>query len=528
MKGRSARRDLGRRLRPISAGSIDETTVRLNPIWRFSWDPAEPGTFTDITIASRGMGMDYEMPATAFDKIEFRNVRVLRDNGKEVDLYLDPAHMIGAWWTRLGRIFDSSSGLWRLDARVDCSLLVAFGFNLDAQQPSPLTREDCDALGDALIPEANLRPRGCEFDAAAGASAWVCVGDARYIVVVELVLCKENNDFVPGGIVGFARIQPHVMIWSNEDNPRVEASIVLARPRKAMVHGDAMLGEHKALLVTDANVVHNLSAEVEKPLPYTDLLYDYYEVDPARVFATRPVRRDEDHPDHPRQAVGEVTLADARKRRKRNIYDVVKRNSAIVGSDPDIAKEPRQGQFDNVHIAPRMKLELFSKVRPGEKVGGVDEVAMLNMCLHDCCHMHVRWSAFLKSDKAVRGWKGDEPYAEPGAPAVPENQTVFASFPNQHTLKYRAIAEGNTAGKPTVFCHHGLAYAIDVWPTPWADLQIGGLLRGMEALATANHEPFFNTAPNDRWALFYFRVRFCGSGSFIQPRSVFEVEDCMI
>ncbi len=517
---------------------LDEVTVRTNPIWRLSWDPAAPGTFTNITIRSRGMGMDYRMAATAYDRMEFETVRVRRRNGTNVELPLDPQHMIAAYFAREGSIFplaDKFSGksnwLWQLNTRIDSSMLVVFGYKLDQKIPSPLTKTECDALGGDLMPNPGEELPGVTFTATPGAAAWAHVDHTRYIVAVEVVLCREHNDFVPGGLIGFARIHPHLMVWANERVDRVEGTILMARPAEGMTHaGDAMHATHKALVVADTNEAHTLSGFFQSPIPYTDALYDYYEVDPARVFEGRKPREY----DHPLQQVGEITLADARFVAPRRIPDAVTRRSAFAWFSPDVAKVPRQGQFDNVHIAPRMRLTMDVPFDGRGRFIVDDDIAMLNMCLHDCCHMHVRWSKFL-TDSIIAGWKDGRPNAEPGAPAVPENQTVFASFPNQHTLRYRAVADSVAAGALTIICHHGLAYAVDEWPRePLSVDKIALLHFGIKKQARAAVEPYFDGEENDQWSLFYFRIRYTGTlivGSAgewaIVPRSDFSLETCM-
>lgn len=500
-------------------GHIDEETVLRNPIWRFSWDPAKPATFEQITIASRGMGMDYGMSPTVFEQIEFRGLQVTRPAGDKVDLFLDPDHMLGAWWTRVGEIGASASGLWQLETFIDSSIIVAFGYVLDCDKPRPLLQEEIDQLGESLIPATDLGPPMLDFIAGEHTSAWACVGPVRYIAIVELVLCKERPDFVPGELIGFARIHPHLLFWANEDTKLVEASIVMVRPAKAMSHDDAMGTEHKALVVSDTNCSHDPTATMGLPLPTTDRLYDYYEIEPAVRFK----RRTPTQHDHPLQKTGEVTLADARFKRDRVIADAIKRNSPLVSSDPDCAKEARQGQFDNVHIAPRMKLVLRA---PDGTSTQIDDVPMLNMCLHDCTHMHVRWSSFL-TDKILKGWKHGRPYAESGAPMVPENQTVFVSFPNQHTLRYRSVSKSDEAGHLVIVCHHGLAYAIDEWPTKKAKAMIALLLESIHRLAREFEEPWWNGDANDKWAEFYWRIRYTGKARFPILRSEFDLEECM-
>jgi hypothetical protein len=524
---------------------LDAETIRSNPIWQFSWDPASPATFTDLTLLSRGMGMDYRLPVTAYDRLAFRDVEVVRTGERRVKLPLEPEYMIGAWEGRVGRIsqnlfdkFRNPGNLWKLDTRIDASLLVAFGYRLAGAEPSPLSMVECEALGDDLMPPPGTVRPPVTFTAEEGARAIVRVDYPRYIVAVELVLCRESPDFVPGDMVGFARIHPHALVWSTEALDRVETTILMARPRKAMNHGDsAMHSRHKALLVTDTNEPHTKTAElIDKPLPWADAIYDYYELDPVDAFG----EREPTEQDHPLQRRGEVTLADARFHGHRRIRDAVTRRSPTVKNDRDIYRSPRQGQFDNVHIAPRMRLVMDILLDGRGDVVVADDLPMVFLCLHDCCHMHVRWSAMF-DEPAVNGWKDGVPNVAPGVPAVPENQTVFASFPNEHTLRYRAVAEAVAAGDLSVFCHHGLAYAVHIWPG------LLGMSRVRDALNLAAFgldEPFASANPLDwihgkdnssAWALFYFRVRLTGVRDADTPlgwrlfeRLDFDREKCLI
>lgn len=531
---------------PIAEG-LDEDSVRRNPIWRFSWDPAKPATFTDVTIKSRGMGMNYGMAMGAFERVEFRDLRVLRDNDDELTLPLTPEFLEGAWWTRTGKIPDAGSGLWRLGARLDCSMMVAFAWSLQDGTLAPVDEQLC--ADEAFMPPTGPAPL---LEVSADREAWACIGPTRYVAVLEIVLCKELNDFVPGGIVGMARVHPHALLWSNEPLQRVEVSIDLERPKTTHEHAtdkladEVMLGEHKALLVTDTNNPHvPLLSDVpglqKLPLPYTDVLYDYYNTEPFLTFAGRmPIKqtdpKDPRSGDHPLQRLGEVTLADSRFTRSRINEDCISRKSAITaswGKHTDVLKEPRQGQFDNVHIAPRMRLRFTGHDGPVE----IDQIVMLNQCLHNCTHLHVRWSSFLDG-KIVAGFsKTGHPNAEPGAPMVPPNQTVFASFPKQHALTYRAVAETVDSGAVQVFCHHGLAYAVDRWPTALALAGETALLAMINrSLPMQFDEPWQGRMP-DCWSAFYWRVRYTGDDkSFISgqpdkirffPRSTFDLERCM-
>lgn len=278
--------------------------------------------------------------------------------------------------------------------------------------------------------------------------------------------------------------------------------------------------EIKALVVTDSNRNHTATAFVpgfaELPVPVTDNIYDYYLVDPDRAVLDPRLADTSKHPDnHPAQGAREVTLADARFADARTIGACVARDG---GNWASIEKLARQGQFDNVHLAPRMRLA-FDERTPfatGEvsmvvRTVRLEDIAMVFVCLHDCLHMHVRWAEF-STNKSARGFANGRPYSKSGVPAVPENQSVFASFPNAHTFNYRALAQEAPARRWQVFCHHGAGYPIDVWPT----LEAAGKLFGLRASGLhsdsikAQFARIHSQMPDDSWAAFYWRCRWTG------------------
>jgi hypothetical protein len=497
-----------------------EETALANPIWRLRWDSENPGTFRDVSIKSRGMGMDYSMDVSVLRKVEFRSVKVTRATGAVLDLYLSDEFMLGAWRSYVGEIPAGGSGLWRLEAKLDVSVVVAFGFEVsDDGRVIPLNADLDDEL---MMPPAGDPPR-LRFRAGDVASSYVCVGPSRYVVVVELVLCKERSDFVPGNIVGFARIHPHAFLWSNEDLTSAEVRIVLQRPPKSMACNEpAMKDDIGLLVVADTNDVHSLSAWAGLPIPYTDNLYDYYATDPHKLFRYRARHE----ADHPAQDVGEVTLADTRFTTEREIENAVVRNTPLVANDRTIRKCRRQGQFDNVHMAARMMAK-FTCYEDGStpKEVTLDDIVMINQCIHDCVHMHVRWGEFL-TDPIMCGWGPAGPHSRPGVPGVPPNQTVFVSFPNDHGIVYRALAEGVKAGAEQVFCHHGAAYAVDLWPTVSAFGMMEALHAGVRAEAIATQDAHAKEIPAG-WLEFYWRVRWIGEAASSRERLTFQLERCM-
>jgi hypothetical protein len=494
-------------------------TAMRNYVWRFTWDPAEPAVFRDVKIRTRGMGSDYGMVATVFDAVTFGAAKVERDDGSVLNLSLDAAHCVGAWWTRTGEINASLaalSALWKLEAKLDSSLLACFAFQLVDGVIQPLPKAEIDDLGELLMPVAGRRAPSV---VAGEAEAYdVCIGPSRYVVAVELVLCRERPDFVPGTLVGFCRIHPHAFVWSNEDLVHSEVSITLERPVNAMACDPTMDPPIGALAVSDTNDDRSSSAWINLPIPYADNLYDYYETNPHKRFLAPELHTD----DHSLQAKTEVTMVDPR-RAERTIEAGVRRRTPLVRDSSKIRKVARQGQIDNVHLAARMTARFDDE--HGEPVA-LKKIVMLNQCLHDCVHMHVRWGEFLEA-KMMRGWGRRGPFTEPGAPAVPHNQVVFASFPSKHALTYRAVPQNVKAGEIQVICHHGLGYAVDEWPDGEAWAKIGVLHGTIAAESVLHDEPYRAQIPFG-WLEFYWRVRWTGShGHEPVERLTFDLERCM-
>jgi hypothetical protein len=469
--------------------------ILVNRIWRFAQEASDPAVFTNLRVVSRGMGMNYQAAAQVMRKLEFQDLIVTRSDGMRLRLPMTPEFVVGRWWIGMGHIPESDTGWWQLEAATDVSVLVAFVFEDVGGVVSPMTREAIDELGDAFMPKAHVPPCGLEFFATDDASARLCVGNARYLALISLTTCRERSDFAPGDIIGFARFYPHAMIMASDGAASCEVSIRLERPSKAMTHGDPeMMEDVKSLLVADSNSNHSwlnyYLPGMELAVPLTSNIYDYYMVDPDRKLGVAG------NPEW-------VTLADRRFGEKRTVEACVARDGRAF---EDITRWPRQGQFDNVHMAPRMRMafdEIDSSTGQLFRVE-LDDIAMVFICLHDCVHMHVRWAAWA-GDKALKGFENGLAYATSGMPQVPDNQTVLARFVNRHTMLYWAEAMGCGPGEWQVFCHHGAAYAIDAWPGGAADRK-----RELLKRVVAREDPgdmIFPSMPMS-WASFYWRLRF--------------------
>ncbi len=518
-------------------------SIRRQPIWQFEHEAASPGVFKNVRLLSRGMGMKYSHPVSVMRELSVSDVKVTREaDGATHDLPLKPEFVIGTWSLDHGEIPESDVGWWQLPAITDASLLVALAYQLVDGQMVPLPKDEVESLGDALMPSPFDEYAGMQYIldliVTRDASAMVTIGECRYLVFVSLTTCKEHDDFAPGGLVGMARFYPHVMFMANEPLSKTEVSIRFERDAKAMTHGDPeMMDEVKALLVADSNVNRGPVPYAPRPIPFTSNIYDYYVTEAHVTLGQRAKARTEDQRralDHPDQGPNEVTLVDARHAGSaRTVAGRIFRE----GSGPeDLTKEPRQGQFDNVHLAPRMRLSFFahdpSTARGRNEVVDLEDIAMVFVCMHDCVHMHARWGAWV-TDKSARGFADGRPYAAPGAPAVPENQTVFSSFPNPHTHVYRAVATNCLPGHWQVFCHHGAAYAIDAWPSAAAATTMEIMRQAI--FETEADWKIANLAyPHmpETWAAFYWRCRWYGvrsdDGAVVPAeRLQFDLEGCL-
>lgn len=509
-----------------------EWRLRHNSIWHWIHHGAAPGAFLDLTVRSRGMGMEYRHPVKVCDAVVLDHVRVQREGEIGwLDLPIEDRFVIRRYYSHTGRVEEGGTGLWQIRLGADPSAMIVLGYELGPDGIRPLSGDvGTDEL--PFMPEKTT-PRGFEFIAGERRKAWVCVGPSRFVVAFELVVCREDNTYVPPGAIGFARMFPLVWVMGSENLQRVEAQVTVQRPKHGMTHGDpTMDSEVIALVTADANQDHVPIIPDDKHIPYWQDFFEYYDTDPATTFASR----EPESFDHVLQRKAEVTLADARHKRKRTIERCVFRLSPGLRPDlrvvGDSLKWPRQGQFDNVHLAPRMRLDFE---QGGHRLS-LDDIVMAPFCIHDCLHMHSRWSS-MHHDKHLLGFDGFTPHRVPGAPTVPSNQTVFATFPSRSTLRYRAVAEPASAGQWQCFLHHGFGYVIDTWPAetvPVLGLEFSGrgALGLVEAAVVANawsfDEPFSDMPDtSDGWARLYWRLRFGGTDSEVAERLTFDLAECL-
>ncbi len=146
----------------------------------------------------------------------------------------------------------------------------------------------------------------------------------------------------------------------------------------------------------------------------------------------------------------------------------------------DVLKLAGQGTFDNLHMAPRMKMDQVIGTpqmnspawQPHQDT--LDTVRMAPFCDHDCMHTHWRWGlafegginpnqlpikGFVASADARFAGTG-QPYQKIGEPMIPLNQNLDIGFGSNNQLLYSAHITDIAPGVWQPVYHHGSAYVL--------------------------------------------------------------------
>jgi hypothetical protein len=352
------------------------------------------------------------------------------------------------------------------------------------------------------------------------------------IVAFSLTTCKQRADFEPGGVLGAGRVYPHIMVTSTQGLLEVEAKLAVDRPvKEVMANMNEMMDTIGHLLVADTNDQRNLFSFIPgpPPLPVWSNFFDYWDTSPGTGVEFKMV-----DPTKGKRTVSGGILRERSSAASRAI-------NGTYESKSDFDKFAGQGEYDNLHMAPRMK---FTSPNPGGPT--ISNIAMAPFCVHDCFHTHTRWGTISGSLPVPnKGFSGRIPYATDGATLVPANQTVFLKLTKSGSavgFEYRAVQGGNIQpANWSVFNHHGSAYALEVTSTT-----LVGLARtGVQELAKHFDEPFTSlltspmsmgsttimddVKPIDSWAAFYQRLQFTGAAPSTtwQPRiNILNLELC--
>jgi hypothetical protein len=374
-----------------------------------------------------------------------------------------------------------------------------------------LTRANINALGDRLIRSPGLVPRPIVQEVQIGHTLKVTRRETRIIVCFSVTCCKERNDFEPAGVLGANRIYPHVMVMSSEQLKTVTTTIRIVRdgssPHAGAIPGspDMMLPDIGPIWFNDANDVPSLLGT--PGLPFWDRFFTHYDLDPFASGATSVVMVDPSR--GARSGIKQVVLEDDDG------------NSKYVPIS--FEKVRGQGEFDNIHMAPKMAISATARVPPGLRT---DKIAMAPFCVHDCLHMHTRWGKIGAPNKPQLGFDGDAPYSKFGAPTVPPDQTVRVNLKKPATLEYVATAGPSVAASRwNVFLHHGFGYANDIFLH-----QMLSIARASVQAATIISPLIGDPLPSasDSFAAFYWKLRFFAPDGKdpMMERLKFDLEAC--
>lgn len=402
-------------------------------IWEFELNGSDG--VRNVTVRHRQMR---DMRMSVCRSINWCDVKVLY-KGKTLSLPLSDRFLLRTWYLSEGTIPAADTGYWQLPMNLDQSFQRLFGFQLVGGEILP--------LGPTALEDRHLMALPSSLASArANNGKQQAEPPLRVLVCMALGCAKERKDFEPGEVLGAARLMPHLMIVSNLPVENMEGTVTLARePTTAhtRMEKEEMTPRISSAFFTDRNGNSH-------PYPAWDNLFDYYWIDPPVGTKVKVVRSDRTSARRRSGLIKEVNLGNSRA------------GAYVAGHEPRlIEKVPRQGEFDNIHMAPKMKLpaSVLAKIPSGWP----QEVTMAPFCVHDCFHLHWRWGkgkVDILNPKWVRGWEGDTPFRTAGAPMVAPNQDVTIKLLSPFSIAYTASIHEPVAGRWQIVMHHGAAYAL--------------------------------------------------------------------
>jgi hypothetical protein len=518
------------------------------PIWSYDI-PADPSRISQVACRVRDDNFNQNLVATDIEwgtaDIKnpggFRPVVSVVLRGTPIDLPLLEAFRLLSFLTTEGENPGFGHHLWPLSSNYDPSLLHVFVYDVgpgpaglqSLKAPNHPQSEEVSSLLLRLhrlaSPDPDDEENAADFlfkdnlwDASLGAGpvaakvperVEISLKPVRVVVACSLTVCRESDDYQPGNPMGVGRLYPHVMVIANAPLDRVDAGVRVTRPKQmTMLDGShaahkEMLPQMGSLLVTDANsdclVLSNIpTPTTDPPCVFWANLFNYYVPDPFS------------HPAIQSQALHVVKRLVTTSRNKvglvsRDVGGITGRGNSANAFR--VTKMPRQGAFDNIHIAPKMHVtDSIARVENGDGHAAfttyadwkMDQVTMAPFCAHDCLHFHWRWTDNQNTEQGSWGWGPTAPNAVVGATMVPQNQDVFVAITAPGQLTYLAQAYGADANQWQPFFHHGGGYGLTAGPkTTLAKV----------SAEMMDHDTFKNAAMLTvlgEWALFYWRLRY--------------------
>jgi hypothetical protein len=517
---------------PSPPGTIDDIVgwwdklTLSQRLWSFQHHGSNPSSVGSVTARVRDTGYKTFSVLNAIDLGRYDGssiapeVRIVTEAGVTLDLPLSVDYVHSKFHVTGGWVGENALEFHPLETYLDHGIVIAFAYEIGGGQVNKYTPSSDDpseqALSDYISSGASasdpadnrwfdqmydgeFMPGTNPAKTTPGGTKDVTVFPPRVIVAVSFATMRERANFEPGGIVGMGRFYPHIMVRSNVRLKSIETAMKLTRPSSTTMldSGNGTVpglccGAHteiKSLLVADSN--EDPIGPNQMFMPFWGAMFSYFEVDPDLRLAGKTVhmvRRD-------RPSTRTEASCGYRKL------------SLSLQTFDSIEKRPRQGEFDNIHIAPRLKLDaafltqwlqgpVVPSMTPAMPSGSwnyypispsdmrLDQVVMAPFCSHDCLHMHWRWSP--GGPRWTKGWgAGVTPYSEEGVTMVPTNHDLdfISNGPGTVTFIEKAFASSSPGedGAKTleadhfqIFFHPGAAYAQGV--VAWRESVVAGIL----------------------------------------------------
>ncbi|MEO8777135.1 MAG: hypothetical protein ABI389_00505 [Rhodanobacter sp.] len=472
-------------------------------IWHFKQDfltnSAQLDHISELTCKVNSMSF---MEMTVCDSIDWGPVDI-DVRGNTVNLPLTTQFMVLSEYLDGGIVPAASTGFWQLEANLDKSFQNVFCYDLGP----PATSGTPQTVDQKIYESGNFMPEPVSshlpVDAEVGTICTIALSNLYVVVVVSLVTCMERNDFEPGGVLGAGRLYPLIQVMANQKLDKIVGKVRIKRPASLppghqKMNGEEMTKDIGAIFFADLNNTSGI------PITWRET-FSHYWTDPTP---------------------GAFVMTDPAKGR-RSITGAVVGNRVFTDVPPmkiqdrtyvdliDFEKLEGQGEFDNLHLAPKMNAPASTRASfPNDTT--LVNIAMAPFCIHDCLHTHTRWgNGSFAQPRHIWGWDGFTPYARIGAPLLPPNQKVTINLVNSHEFVYQAEVIPNAkfaidGGQWQIIYHHGSAYALSIG--------LAGILakNGLGALLAAGGEQIISG--HGSWAMFYWKLRYARGVSTILER----------
>ncbi|RYZ40017.1 MAG: hypothetical protein EOO71_17710 [Myxococcaceae bacterium] len=501
--------------------------------WAWSHDVASPHRVTQLTYDLAETPFYSAQTCTVLEELIWHPIEVTC-RGRALTLELTQEFLLRKYEASSGAITNWAKNRHWIPAVLDRGMMLVFGFQVNLRAPSgTVTLEPipADVLEkDDFMPARNGRPpKPVERKVKRTETGTLQLAPLRVLVCAEFVCCKESTDYVPNSLARVSRFRPHLMLMSNRDLERMEAKVSLRRPAQSTMqhagslppppqdphgghpHGGHSHGQQEQLHaqgLLDPNdrdeMVHDMATGLwadsntssfswDKILngvfpPFWSSIFSRVKTDVAPGASYLMVS--------PTLAGGTGHVAYTWNPETARYLPVPQKVMA------------RQGEFDNIHIAPPMlpprSIREACKDQPMLKL---DAITMAPFCIHDCLHMHWRWCP--TGEEWLHGWDENGPYNTSGAPQIPANQSLFVTVESRHGFSYRVHADtGLEAGRWQYVLHEGLSYGTNTAAEWIGHVQVAmmGYFSPWPLVATRS------------WAMFYWALRYWRMGDVAADR----------